>query len=746
MEVPDRVPRAVAGASGFDRRRFLTGSVGVGAAGLLAACTGDDNASPTPPGDDDSVVATAVAAPGSAGLVDEGRWQTRIDEYLEVATTELDPTSRASVTAHLARSHRDPDYVWDIESVTYESFQWVWDKLDNWEDTRDFRFIELHWLLALADGATAMRTLDPAIIEAAEARMASNRWQYDDPLPDGVIDNQWFWSENHIVIGAAGEYLAGRRLPDTAFEITGMTGAEHAERSREKILTWIDERARFGFFEFHSTTYMTHNIKPLLMLAELADDEELVQAATMAVDLCLLDIAAHTHRGSYTAPRGRTYWNDKTAATDENTFVVSKFLFDTATLPYPDGADDLTAQLCAAERYRPPQALVDIANTPGTSLVRERHGIFVDGSAPVTENPEAPFGYDFSDPANLEFWWSQGGVGLWQVAEVGLEQAERFRIFETDAMQEIQLLVALNGNDPERLRQFLQEHHAILNFGHLQQANTYHWRNDEVALASVVDHRFGQMRDQVHIWQATIDEQAVVFTTHPLTEPVESTEWGRDGKPGYWTGDASMPRTAQHGRTAIHIYQPAWDETTSPLLWGVFPYRPYTHAYFPQDRFDEVVQEGNWTFGRKGDGYVALYSWREPTWREYDPEVYATDGMERPFDLVADGGPDNVWVVEVGDAGQTGFAEWVAERVGSPVDVVRDDTGFAVEWASPASGVLSFGSTGPLNVDGVEQAIADFPRHESPWGVVDPQATVYALETEGSSVTLDFDAMTREHM
>lgn len=743
MHVPDHPQRRVTERSGLDRRRFLSGSVGVTAAGLLAACTGDGQSSSHSSAS--SAPARTIASPGSAGLVDEARWQTRVDEYLEVATTELDPTSRSSVTAHLVRSHRDPDYRWDVDSVTHESFQWVWDKLDSWEDTRDFRFIELHWLLALADGATAMRTLDPAIVGAAEARMVSNRWQYDDPLPEGVIDNQWFWSENHIVIGAAGEYLSGRRFPDTVFEITGMTGTEHAERSKEKILSWIDERARFGFFEFHSHTYMTLNIKPLLMLVELAEDEELAQAAAMGLDLCLLDVAAHTHRGSYTAPRGRSYWGSKSAATDENSFVMAKFLFDDTVLPYPTRADEVTAQMCAAQRYRPARAVVEIATAPGASLVRERHGIFVDGSAPVTENPEAPYGYDFSDPANLEFWWSQGALGLWQIAETGMEQAERFRIFETDAMQDINLIVGLNENDPEKVRNFLQANHAILNFGQLQQANTYHWRNDEVALASVVDHRFGQMRDQVHIWQATIDEHALVFTTHPLTEPVESTEWGEDGQPGYWTGDASMPRTAQHQRTAVHIYQPAWDETTSGLLWAVFPYRQYTHAYFPQDRFDEVIQEGNWTFGRKGDGYVALYSWRQPTWREYDPALYATNGMQQPFDLIADGGPDNVWIVEVGDAGQKGFVEWVDERVTSPVEVVRDDAGFTVEWTSPATGALSFGSTGPLTVDGSEQAITDFPRHESPWGLVDPLEKTYALEAGGSTVTLDFDAMTRAH-
>ena len=30
------------------------------------------------------------------------------------------------------------------------------------------------------------------------------------------------------------------------------------------------------------------------------------------------------------------------------------------------------------------------------------------------------------------------------------------------------------------------------------------------------------------------------------------------------------------------------------------------------ERFDEVVQQNGWTFGRRGNGYVALWSWRWP--------------------------------------------------------------------------------------------------------------------------------------
>ena len=574
--------------------------------------------------------------------------------------------------------------------------------------------------------------------------MRANRYRSDDPLPADRIDDQWFWSENHVIIGLVNEYLAGKRFAEATFEVTGLTGDAHAERSRPRILEWIDERARFGFFEWHSNVYMLKNITPLLTLVELADDADLVRAAGMALDLCLLDMAAHHHAGTYTATRGRTYKKDKMTALHEDTFGTGKFVFDDTRAPYQSRTDTGVTYFCAAAAYRPPQALVEIATAEAPGVVRERHGIFVDGAAPVTARPEAPFGYDFADTDNLTFWWSQGAVGMWQVADIGLAEADEHRLFEAPSFEQIKLLSDLNGGDPDRIKAWEQANHPIVNFGHLREANTYAWRGDSVSLATLVDHRFGQMRDQVHTWQAAIDDQALVFTTHPGPDLPESTDWDEDGgEPGYWTGEASLPRSAQFERTAVHVYQPAWDAETDALLWSVFGYRPFTHAYVPQDRFDAVEQRDHWTVGRKGEGWIALWSWRAPTWRTYDPARHATDGMTKPFDLVAEGGPDNVWVVEVGEGPARAFREWLDEVTASPPKVARTADGFTVSWTSPSAGEITFGSTGPFTVDGKDQPLADFPRHESAFGTVDRLARRYRLRTDRAQLDLDFDRATR---
>jgi hypothetical protein len=747
----------------FDRRQFLMVSTGALALGI-AACRGDDAGDPpdtsagapstdapasTVPATSTTAppaavtAATVLAAPGSPGLMDEVVYQQRADAYLAFATSAESPDSPVNIAAHLARAAREPDYTWGIDDVTVDSLAPSFARIDEWQDTRDFVIMYLHWDLALGQGDTPMTRLDPAVIEAIHQRIIDNRYRYDDPLPPGRLDNLWYWSENHIIINLVIEYLGGQRYPDEVFTVTGMTGAEHMARAKPGILEWVKERGELGFFEWHSHVYMLKNITPLHLLVEQADDPELVLAGAMALDLCVFDMAAHLQNGCYTAPRGRTYKKDKMSSLDEDTFGSTKFLFDDTSAEYQSRSDGGATFFAAGQRYRPPQLLIDIATDDQESVVRERHGVYLDPDAPLEEAPVAPYGKDFDDPANLPFWWSLGGLGLWQMARTGLQQATEHQLWDTELFAQVKLLAALNDNDPEKVRVWLHEYDTIVNFGFLSEANTYAYRHRKVSLASVLDHRFGEMRDQVHEWQAAIDEDAMVFTNHPMTPPDITEDWNADDTPGYWTGTASMPRSAQHRRTAVHIYQPAWDESTDDTLWSVFAYQPFTHAFVPQDRFDEVRQVGNWTFAAKSGGYIALWSWRTPTFKANDPGVPART-FTQPYDLVAEGGPDNVWIVEVGNDEDDGDLDaFVASVTAAEPVVDRTDDGFEVAWTSPSAGAIEFSSTGSFIVEGAEQPLADHPRHESPWGTIEHESLEYELSNSTDRWALDFERATR---
>ena len=707
---------------------------------MASACTPDPGTVPAP---SCSAPPTGPVLPpvppGSPGLIDEALYQASVTDYLQFATQNLQPGNITNVVAHLIRAERDPGFSWDPSPVDVNAFSALFTKFDNWKDTVDFDLMYLHWMRRLGQGI-----LDPSLLAAVEQRMVEFRYRWDDPLPADRLDHKWFWSENHRVIMAVDEYLSGLALPDRVFTVTGLTGEQHAQRARPTILEWIQERARFGFSEWHSNVYMLKNITPLVTLVELSDDDELIRLGTAAIDLCLADLALNLQRGAYGATRGRTYKKDKMSALDEDTFGTAKLLFGDTDQGWTSTSDTGATYLCGAQRYRVPEVLRQIAVSDRVSTTKERHGVPLDPHEAMSFDPQPAYGIAYDDDANLPFWWSQGALTAWQLVPTTLSAAEKYRLWETDLFAEYDAIREVASAGPAVAQLAARELASMAAFGLLSEANTYTWRSPEVMLSSVVEHRAGDARDQVHAWQATIDHEALVFTTHPQRPTPQSLDWGEDS--GYWTGTASMPSSVQQDNVAFHVYAPAYEPPTDPLLGPTFAYERETHAYFPQDHFDEVVQQGGWTIGRKGDAYIALWSYRPTQWRIHDPSVVATNGMVQPFDLVAPGGADNVWVVEVGRRADHGeFADFVAAITAAEVEVTRPVYNEQrVRYVSPSHGEMSYSRSQGLVIEGSAVPVGDHPRLESPWGEVCHLGEFMALNEGGHSLTIDFQKGVRE--
>ncbi len=699
---------------------------------LAASCTsggGDEGAGPTDEG------ATEV------GFADADWFRSRQDDYLAHATEELDPTSILNVVAHAERAGRDPEFSWDAETVTPEAFAEPLEKITTWKDTGDFDVLYLvNLLLGYRD------QLPEDTVTAIEEALLGFEYWYTEPTPEGIVDEKYYWSENHRIIFATDEYLMGQTYPDEVFTNDGRTGAEHRDEARERILQWIDEKAELGFSEWHSNVYYQKDVTPLLTLVEWADDEEVAARAAMVLDLFLFDIALHLHRGNMGATQGRTYAKDKTKATDQNTFDLSKLLFNDTDLDYTSVDDPGAVLLARAQRFRLPEVLRRVASSDDPMVDRERMGVPIDPLAPVSDDPEAPYGYAFDDPANVDFWWERGAQATWQVVPLTIETVTANDLWDAPTFAPFAAARDAVEGDPRAAQELVSSLAPILSFGLLNEANTITYRTNDAMLSTVQDSRPGTYADQVQSWQATLDEDAIVFTTNPKNEPfVGEDSWPDDD--GYWTGTAALPRSAQHGATSINLYSPL---TMTEGSFG-FDRLEYTHAWFPTERFDEVVRDGRWTFGRKGDGYVGLWSWREPEWRPHDPDEVFTDGMTEPFDLVAPGGSDNVWIAQVGGAGTDGsFADFQAALSDVTPDVevrpARPDGlpgGFDVTFASPTEGAMALGQDGAFTVDGEEVPLRHERRYDNPWAQVDFQSDRYEVADDEGGLVLDFAESTR---
>jgi len=368
--------------------------------------------------------------------------------------------------------------------------------------------------------------------------------------------------------------------------------------------------------------------------------------------------------------------------------------------------------------------------------------------------PEAPFGWDYRDERYLPFWWSMNAQSVWQLLPMTLLVGNRENLWDAQFADFKELRDTVWSDDnPEGSIALAQGFASFLwpliNQSLLKEVNTYTYRTRHYMLSTAQDYRKGVRGSQTHTWQATLSERAMVFATHPGYRPVEEGgevppdwNWQREDEPGpgYWTGEGAQPRSAQHENVGITIYSPQYVGGGVPG----FDFLDETHAYFPVAHFDEVVRDGHWTFGRKDDAYVALWSWRPVAWRGGQPEVFENAGLD--FDLVAEGGANNVWVVECGSIAEWagGFEAFRAAFRDDLVTVTPTEVAFDVAYDSPTRGSVALGWEGPLVVDSVEHALDGYPRFDNPFIRTEFDTRRYEVSDGEYSLVLDFDADTRE--
>lgn len=728
---------------------------------LTAGCTGSDSARE---GDDDpGTTAAEPAAPKlpaeeTAGLMPEKEWRARQDTYLEFAASEeLDTNDPLSLVAHAEAAERKGTKA-DLSAATVDTFAPTFDKLKAFEDTGDFdinRLITLH----LRD----RDLLAPELVDAIEERILAFKYWWTEPTPDGVIDSQYYWTENHQIIFLANEYVAGQTFPDTEFTNSGMTGEEHVAHAEERLQKWFEWRSRFGFSEWLSNVYWNEDMTGVLLLAEFADDPEIARLASMTLDMMLVELAGHVQQGTFGATHGRSYQKDKLNGRDEDTFSVVKMVFDQTPVDYFDA--DTATQLAVADRYRPPEVALRIAESQEPSVFRTKSSLPIDPLAPIDPGAEPPYGLSYEGEDGLMVWWGLGGQFPWQMAPTSAATTKKYDLFKTSNFKKAAALEGVvETADDATLRELAFSLATEVNAGLLSQVDTYTWRSPGVMLSTAQDWRPGGKGEQDHIWQATLDPDALVFTNHPRDDVPSAKD--PNAKEGYWTGDGAIPRSAQHENVGISVYAPQY-EGEGGIGTGAysFTYADYTHAFFPTEHFDEVVEREGWVIGRKGDGYVALWSARPTSWRTYADDEF-TRGLTEKFDLVAEGGPDNVWITEVGNASDhegeadpfDAFVEGVTAskpEVTAPYvcdvnEFCPDDSpsaGATVRYQSPSQGEITFGWTPkdtatplpPLTVDGEEQDLhPDGLRWDAPYATADFDTGVYQAELDGATLDLDF--------
>jgi hypothetical protein len=203
----------------------------------------------------------------------------------------------------------------------------------------------------------------------------------------GTADEEMeYWSENHYIMFASSEYLAGQLWATDNFQPAReflapddksgiLTGKNRKERGRARILKWLNNRLQFGWMEFNSSGYYREHLWALLNLVDFALDREVRDKAIMAVDLLLFDAVRFLHKGTMGAAGGRSQFKSKNCGWDNALGDVLEIMLGTRGIF--SEADGQIASSFATSQYAVPDVLLQIGCFPPTAGFTDRSRVSI---------------------------------------------------------------------------------------------------------------------------------------------------------------------------------------------------------------------------------------------------------------------------------------------------------------------------------------------------------------------------------
>ena len=583
-----------------------------------------------------------------------------------------------------------------------------WSRLDgtlNYIDARfdcaDFRFQSL--MRIMFDHGDKIP--DEAMEKIKKSVLGFKYWM-DEPGGDSMC----YWSENHQILFAASEYLMGRMYPEEIFTNSGMTGAQHMEKARVRILDWLEMRWKYGFSEFYSNVYYNEDIAPMINLIDFCDDDEIVKKTTIIMDLLIYDYASQSYKGAFNSVSGRAYEGNRKGGESNSSREVTKHIFGLET-GTPRGG--MEYNFIVRNNYEIPQVLLDIGLDTSEAVIKASNGMDLDEL-----KAEGYFGTDTR--SNMMQWGMESFTNR-QTVHNTMAVIRKYDMFSNEFLNDIKVLdmavIRLLHLEPLISIIINPQTNGVA----IQRGNTYTYKTADYSMYTAQGYQPGDYGDQQHVQGANINERFSVFHVHPAMRDGEGGAMGNS--PMYWVGYGHLPHAVQDKNVQLAIYDlPKKKGMMENKLLG------FTHAYFPTEKFDEVRLEGNYAFGRKDNTYVVFITGNE---------LKLAEG--KSDDLIQNG-KKVFWVTQMG-------TEEEYSSFDNFVDVIKsnelrfDEKKMTLSYtAGGTEYLLEFGKS--FFIDG-ELVNTEYPRFDSPYITAERKAEKLMFEFNGKSLELDFYNMTR---
>ena len=583
---------------------------------------------------------------------------------------------------------------------------------------------------------------------------------------DGRKDSMCHWSENHQILFATTEYLAGSEWPDAVFA-DGKSGEAHVAMAKERIEAWMSQRYYYGFNEYYSNNYYPEDIAPMANFIQFAraEDEAMVQRMKIIMDIIWIDIATQSYR--YTDANGNTQYAFVSAS--GRMYMDNKSSDDTGNRLRPyinlvleNGDEYLSesnrfftcfrrmyqARVNGAPIYEVPSIIKAIFNDSAKKqIVKSSNGITLEEL--VTD------GFVGQDVGQIMMQMGMEAFSNSEVIDNSIEYLNKNKLFNNEFLNDFKLVNLW----PLTLTKSLGFLSGILNPSTdgkaIQRANVYTYQTPYYSMSTTQEHFAGDYADQHQINVSLLAGDLAVYNAQPMRNSTRGQ---------YWVGYGRLPYSVQDENVNISIY-------TIPDSTGLLEPHivQYTHAYFPVGLFDEVIldyMDQGYVFGRKGDSYVMMRAMSDGNGtlafkndmagvsaedittdmskiKDNVRELIEASGDLR-YDLIFEGGSSHAWITELGSIEENGsFAQFVSQMLANEYDY----TDMTVSYKSGEK-LFNVKYDEHFMING--QVIdTNYARYENSYvtnGAIERKSDVISLEWQGAYwLTLDYEKGIRDY-
>jgi hypothetical protein len=570
--------------------------------------------------------------------------------------------------------------------------------IDHQYDCSDFRFVGLLRILYEFE-----KKIPAATLARIESSLFNFRYWWDEPGENSMC----YWSENHQILFAMAEYLAGQKYPEVAFASSGLTGTQHMEKARKRILDWLEMRWNYGFTEFNSEVYYKEDIGALINLIDFAEDPEIVFKSTIIMDLLFYDVAVQSIGHMFVSATGRAYEGSRKGGPGVTLGGATTYLWGNGA----DIGSGMVQGLMYSKNYTLPAVLAEIGRDTNTVVIMQGNGL------DIHDLPREGFGK--TDNRSMMMQWGMEAFTNPTIIRNTMTHVRNHRMFGNWFLKDLRW-VDFTFVRWFRLEKVLSQILKSPSDGvAIQKGNTYTYRTKDYALYTAQNYHPGTFGDQQHLAGMNVGNQFSIFHNHPALEKDVKNQ-----SPNYWVGYGHVPHTVQHQNVSMAIYSlPKDKELLERSLLG------YTHAYFPTAAFDTTVLSGNRIFGRLGDTYCAILG---------KNTLQLRDGTSD--DLIQDG-KQTFWIIEGGSRQEDGSFAAFYDRIMSNA-LSFDEENLLLRYRSRGKDhQLQY--KGQFAVNGAVTP-TDYPRFDSPYCAEPEKPSNVTIAFKGKSLYLDFHQMKRE--